>query len=1294
MPAQLASKRFELVRALGAGGMGVVHLAWDQERRMQVALKTLQGADPANLARLKNEFRALADIAHPNLAALYELFAEDGAWFFTMEAVEGVPFDAWCARAPRLDEPDLLVTTRVQARDRTRDLRRRAHARTPRDRDHEADERDDDDGDRADAYDPSGPALRAPYPVADLERLRVATRGLLDAVEALHRAGKLHCDLKPSNVLVEREGRVVVLDFGLVKERPRDPDELSASLEGTPEYVAPEVVRGLAPAFASDWYQVGVMLFQAIAGRPPFTGSHHVGTLLAKLESDAPRVSTLVEDVPGDLDALIVALLERDPAARAGGGAIRAWLEGAGSRERAVEITGASVAPGSTSPEPLATEPPFIGRAREQALLAAELARAAAGEPRHVLVRGTSGIGKSALIRRFADAEERAGRAVVLAARCYEREQVPFKALDGVVDAITARLLRMPGSEVAEIVPESAGALALLFPVLGAVDAIAAFPVPDVDTLAPGEVLGRAAEAARTILQRWSERAPIVIVIDDLQWGDADSAAFVARVIDPSSRSRVLLLASARTGDSPVLRAMSEASRGRLTEIELGPLDPDESTALARSMLDASDASVERAQAIATDAAGVPFFVTELARHARTPSPSGAPDHDRPGGVPRAAIASVDEAILARATDLDAPARTLLELSAIAGVPIAAATLARAAGSPADPLPLVRLLGARSLIRSAASDARAIEPYHDRVREVIAARLPDARREALHLALGEVLAGEVSSDPEQIAHHLARGGDRARALPHQVRAAERASRALAFDRAVSLYEQAIALAEAAGDPRAGELSIAHAEALVLAGRARDAAPIFLACAEQASGAERTRLERRAAEEWLKCGRIDEGVAVLRRVLAEVGLRYPDAQVEALARALVRIVRIRRLDGRFVAREEASLPRGTLARVDAARAAGVGLMMVDPLRGYGFLARFLLDAVDAGEPRRVAAGLCLNAVTLCRGGEAGYPRAKQWLDAARAIAERDDDTYLRGLADACEAGASVTTGRWAAGARLGLSAPSLLRSTGTPATWEITASVSLGRTSLYALGRLAELRVHTAKHLRDAEDVGDLFAATYARVHAWVFAAMDGDPARGRAELEEALARWSRLGFHAMHFWRLYGELMYDLYQGAPLRGLDRLRAARPALQRSRILAMQFYDAFLGATEAALELDAAASSAIRSDRDARVGRALAIATRLESMRRPYADGLASHARARAEALRGRDRDAVALLERAIEGFAASEMALHRAASESMRGALLGGDEGGRMVREAHALASAEGVADPARFLAMLGAGARR
>ncbi len=1226
--------RFTIEDRLGAGGMGVVYLAHDRERGMRVALKTLQSEDPSNLARFKAEFRSLADVAHPGLVELYELFADRGTWFFTMEVVDGLRFDTYAAHRPRSGEVDLLLSTRVQQRSRGEALTRKTSP-------------EEDDGPI------TGPIERIARPVADLPRLLAALGGLVDAVGALHRAGMSHCDLKPSNVLVTAEGRVVVLDFGLVREHPRRAGAAPRSVEGTPHYVAPEVERGAAATPAADWYAVGVMLYWSLTGHLPLSSTRFAEANPRGLGS---RPSLIVEGIPDVLDRLVGDLLDHDPSRRAGLGAVRQALQ---------SLSGRPASDGSTGAHGGMAEPPFVGREKELAELEEAFRVASRGHPSFALVSGASGIGKSALARELGARLSESGRALVLAGRCYEREQVRFKALDGIVDALAAHLSRLPGTTLARLLPDGMRELALIFPVLGAVDAIASSPPLD-ENLGPSEVRSRAVTAARTLLARLGGDLPVVIVVDDVQWGDMDSASLIAEAIDPHSSTPLLFVATARgeAGESEVVRAI-RTSATRLVEIDLGPMDVAACVELAQGVVNplGIGAISEAASTIARDAGGSPFLVLELARWS---SRSG---EERPP-------MTLEEVVARQVARLPDDARRLLELSALAGVPLASTLLGRASKLGADPLPVVRLLCARSLLRTSAVHLGEVEPYHDRVREVVAGALNPEQKRDLHLDLGDALSSHEGAEPEMIARHLALGGARDRALPLFLRAASRASASFAFEHAVTLHGEALECAQHAAKPA---LERAMAEALVLAGRSSVAAPLFARLASTALGAEeRTACRRRAAEEWLKCGRVDQGVEMLRAVLRDVGLRYPSTQAEALARAVTRIVRIRFMDGSFASRDERTLAPETLARIDATRAAGTGLMLIDPLRGYGFLARFLLDAHEAGEPRRVAAGFAFNAVTLCRGGEPGFPRAMRWLEASRTVAERLDDDYLRGLADACEAGIHVCTGRWKSGARLALGAPAKLRRSGKPATWESTAAVSLGRSGLLFAGELALLRPETARHLRAAEDVGDLFAATYARVHAWFVAAMDDDLARGRVELTDTVSRWSSLGFHAIHFWALYGQLQYHLYEGTAHEGLARLEGARAALEGSRILAMQFYRIFLATTEANLLV------ARGHGRD-RVA-ASRLADKLTSEGPTYAKACAALVRSR---LATSHDESVRESAVAARLFGLSDMGLHAAAARAHHGQLLGGDHGTRKRRDALAEIAKEGIARPERWVVMLG-----
>jgi len=279
------TERFRVRRCLGAGSYGTVYEAFDCERGAPVALKVLRQTDPAAIYRFKKEFRSLADVTHPNLVELFELMSDGVRWFFTMELIDGVPFLSYVRGNAPL-EPQTLSTSP------TLDLREMEAADTI--------ERKID----VETLEPEAPP--------DWERLRALFLQLAEGLSALHAAGHVHRDIKPGNVLVSREGRVVILDFGLVAELTPQILDRSSGLHavGTPAYMSPEQSRGLAVGAASDWYSMGVILYEALTGVLPYRGE--MAEILArKQHKDPVPPRKHVPAVPEDLDRLCSQLLRR-----------------------------------------------------------------------------------------------------------------------------------------------------------------------------------------------------------------------------------------------------------------------------------------------------------------------------------------------------------------------------------------------------------------------------------------------------------------------------------------------------------------------------------------------------------------------------------------------------------------------------------------------------------------------------------------------------------------------------------------------------------------------------------------------------------------------------------------------------------------------------------------------------------------------------------------------------------------------------------------------------------------------
>ena len=270
LPAEFG--RYRVLRLLGRGGMGAVYLAEDSQLGRQVALKVpfFDGAEsPQRVERFVREARSAAALHHPNICTLFDAGQIDGRPFITMAYIDGTPL--------------------------------------------------------ADEIDPEAPMPQ--------RRAAEIVRKLAIALEHAHRKGIVHRDLKPANVMTTADGEPVVMDFGLAKQVVAgDAKELgltrAGGILGTPSYMAPEQVKGEVSAIgpATDVYSLGVMLFEMLTGKTPYTGAANHIVMGQILVAPVPPVKEFRSDVDSRLDAIC-----RKAMAKESGGPI---LEHGGVRER------------------------------------------------------------------------------------------------------------------------------------------------------------------------------------------------------------------------------------------------------------------------------------------------------------------------------------------------------------------------------------------------------------------------------------------------------------------------------------------------------------------------------------------------------------------------------------------------------------------------------------------------------------------------------------------------------------------------------------------------------------------------------------------------------------------------------------------------------------------------------------------------------------------------------------------------------------------------------------------------
>lgn len=251
---RVLNDRYEIHRRLARGGMAQVYLARDRSLDRPVAVKELVpefAADPSFVERFRREAQAAANLSHPNVVGVYDWGAQDGTYFIVMEYVDG---------------PSL---SRV---------------------------------------------LRTDGPFHPRRAAEIATE-VAAGLGFAHSRGVVHRDVKPGNVLLTRSGQAKVTDFGIARALSSPDEDLTqaGSVMGTATYFSPEQAQGLAVDPRSDLYSLGVVLYELVTGRPPFTGDTPLAIAYKHVQDEPARPSTMISGLPVSLEAIIMKLMSKRP---------------------------------------------------------------------------------------------------------------------------------------------------------------------------------------------------------------------------------------------------------------------------------------------------------------------------------------------------------------------------------------------------------------------------------------------------------------------------------------------------------------------------------------------------------------------------------------------------------------------------------------------------------------------------------------------------------------------------------------------------------------------------------------------------------------------------------------------------------------------------------------------------------------------------------------------------------------------------------------------------------------------
>lgn len=827
-PAAFANGRYRVERFLGEGSRKRVYLAHDTrlDRDVALALVKAEGLDEQGRERLQRETQAMGRLGdHPHIVTVFDIDEDGDQLFIVSEFMAGGDLAGLLERAE------------------------------------------------------SG-KLAIP------EALRLAQE-IAGALACAHDQHIVHRDVKPGNVWLTPQLTARLGDFGLAVALDQSRITREGLLVGTACYMSPEQAVGGLVDGRSDLYALGCVLYEMVAGRPPFLGDDALGVISQHLNTAPVAPSWHSPEVWPGLDEFIMSLLskaadERPQTAHA----VQARLV-----ELATAATGggSDVAPAGEQVGAARTMwGRYVGRSAELATLKAGVDDALSGNPGVIMLVGDPGIGKTRTAEEVATYAKMRG-AQVLVGRCYEGEGAPAYwpwvqiIRDYVHDTDAERLQSDMGS--------GAGTIAQIVSAVREQLPHVVQPTP----LEADEERFRLFDSITAFLRAAAKRRALILVLDDLHWADASSLLLLQFLARGLRRARLLVVATYRDMEldrtHPLSKVLAELRREGLYErVQLRGLSADEVTALVEAVAQQEGGPEGRrlAQMLHRETEGNPFFVEETLLHLLD---SGAISRSAGGrwtiharsieelGIPE----GVREVVGRRLSRLSKECNRVLAHAAVVGRDFDTPVLAAISEcSSEDFMNALEEAKRAEVIREASNVLGRFRFAHALIRETLYDELSAPQRVRLHRQVGEVLERLHASNPEPVvaalAYHFTQGaqagGDVDKAIAYAVRAGERATAQVAYDDAVLHYERALQaqeLQDPIDESLRCDLLLALGPALANAGHPRQANDMFLQAIDLARRLDTPKRFAQAAVQFglirWAVGRVDEQV----RDLAEEGL---------------------------------------------------------------------------------------------------------------------------------------------------------------------------------------------------------------------------------------------------------------------------------------------------------------------------------------------------------------------------------------------------------------------------------------